>query len=131
MLYFGDFDPSGVEMLKAMKITLETELNIKGIEFKRVALMKEDIFQYSLPHNPDAIKKKDTRTQKHVSMYGNLAVELDALRPDVLTQKIKAAIEDELDVGTFNNEIDIQDTEIDLLNNMHIQIVDYINTKWR
>jgi len=26
LLYFGDFDPSGVEMLKAMEITLREEL---------------------------------------------------------------------------------------------------------
>jgi hypothetical protein len=57
MLYFGDFDPSGVEMLESMKTTLRQELGVADIEFKRVALLKEDIFQYSLPHNPDALKK--------------------------------------------------------------------------
>ncbi len=35
MLYFGDFDPSGLEMLEAMKITLRNELDIDNIEFKR------------------------------------------------------------------------------------------------
>ncbi len=130
MLYFGDFDPSGVEMLKAMKLTLETELNVKDIEFKRVALMKEDIFKYSLPHNPDAIKEKDTRTQKHVSLYGNLAVELDALRPDILTEKIKESIESELDIGTFNKEVEIESSEFDKLSGMRTQIIEYIKDKF-
>lgn len=61
LLYFGDFDPSGMEMLKAMETTLTEELNVEGIAFKRVALQREDIFKYKLPHSPEALKKKDTQ----------------------------------------------------------------------
>ena len=74
MLYFGDFDPSGVEMLNAMKETLEGELDMPGITFKRIALTKNDIFNYHLPHNPDALKKSDTRAKKHLENYCELAV---------------------------------------------------------
>lgn len=104
MLYFGDFDPSGIEMLDAMKTTLEDEMGVVDVEFKRVALLKEDISKYKLPHNPDAIKKQDTRTAKHVSTYGDLAVELDALSPSVLEEKIKKSIEAELDLSSFEYE---------------------------
>jgi len=116
MLYFGDFDPSGVEMMEAMKITLQKELGISGVEFKRVGLLKDDIEKYQLPHNPDALKKTDTRAEKHVKKYGELAVELDALRPDVLEQKIKSAIEAEFDMEAFNREKQIYQNEIDILN---------------
>jgi hypothetical protein len=118
MLYFGDFDPSGMEMLEAMKTTLKDEFGINGIEFKRVALKKEDIFTYKLPHNPDALKKKDTRAKKHVEAYGELAVELDALRPDILEEKIKNGIEVELDIDLFNIEVGIQDEEAHKLKQM-------------
>lgn len=118
MLYFGDFDPSGMEMLEAMKTTLKDEFGINGIEFKRVALKKEDIFTYKLPHNPDALKKKDTRAKKHVEAYGELAVELDALRPDILEGKIKNGIEVELDIDLFNIEVGIQDEEAHKLKQM-------------
>ncbi len=104
MLYFGDFDPSGVEMLKAMKITLEDELGVKGIKFKRIALLKNDIVKYRLPHNPDALKKTDTRAKKHIEAYGEVAVELDALRPDILEGKIKNALEKEIDLKIFKQE---------------------------
>jgi hypothetical protein len=104
MLYFGDFDPSGIEMLDAMKTTLEEEMGVVDVEFKRVALLKGDISKYKLPHNPDAIKKQDTRTAKHVSTYGDLAVELDALPPSVLEEKIKKSIEAELDISSFEYE---------------------------
>jgi len=104
MLYFGDFDPSGVEMLEAMKITLKDELGVNGIRFKRIALLKNDIIKYRLPHNPDALKKTDTRAKKHIEAYGELAVELDALRPDILEGKIKEALEKEITMNMFNKE---------------------------
>lgn len=104
MLYFGDFDPSGVEMLEAMKITLKDELGVNGITFKRIALLKNDIVKYRLPHNPDALKKTDTRAKKHIEAYGELAVELDALRPDILEGKIKEALKKEIDMNIFNKE---------------------------
>lgn len=116
MLYFGDFDPSGVEMLETMEITLQEELGITGIEFKRVGLLKEDIEKYKLPNNPDAIKKTDTRAEKHVQKYGELAVELDALSPDILEHKIQDAIEAEFDMEAFEEEKQVYQTETDTLN---------------
>lgn len=124
MLYFGDFDPSGVEMLTAMKTTLMEELGVNEIEFKRVALLREDIFTYHLPHNPDALKKTDTRAKKHLETYGELAVELDALRPDVLEQKIRTAIEAELDINTFNQEVEKHNEEFDKLNNLKKKVME-------
>lgn len=126
MLYFGDFDPSGVCMLDAMKTTFETELGIQGVEYKRIALHKDDIEKYNLPHDPDALKVKDTRSKKFVAEYGEYAVELDALRPDVLVEKIKDAIEYELDVDAFNYEVDLHNAEIERLNIMKCEVETFI-----
>ncbi len=122
MLYFGDFDPSGVEMLHSMEITLKEELQVKRIKFKRVALLKKDIFQYKLPHNPDALKRTDTRAKKHLKIYGELAVELDALRPDILEKKIKKAIELEVDMKAFGKEREIEKEELLYLKNLKKKI---------
>ena len=118
MLYFGDFDPSGLEMLTSMKITLKEEMNVDNLEFKRIALLKEDIVEYSLPHNPDALKKSDTRAKKHIQAYGELAVELDALSPDILEKKARTAIENELDAELFNTEVELYHSELDKLNEL-------------
>ena len=127
MLYFGDFDPSGVEMLDAMKTTLKRELGVSGIEFKRIALLKDDIFEYHLPHNPNALKKSDTRAKKHVDAYGELAVELDALRPDVLEQKIKDAVKAEItDTVAFNKEVDLYNADIEELEGLKQRISDLV-----
>ncbi len=47
VLYFGDLDPSGVQMLEATIETLEDELDLYGVEFKRIGLNPEHITQYS------------------------------------------------------------------------------------
>jgi hypothetical protein len=126
MLYFGDFDPSGMEMLKAMQTTLEHELDVTNVEFKRIALTKDDIFTYHLPHKPEALKKTDTRAKKHLEAYGELAVELDALSPAVLEAKIKNAIKSELDIEAFNSEIRNYNKEIDLLKNLKEKATEFI-----
>ena len=128
MLYFGDFDPSGMEMLDAMRTTLQDELDVDCVTYKRIALLKEDIFKYKLHHNPDALKKKDTRTEKHIKAYGELAVELDALRPDVLERKIREAIEAELDIGAFNKEVSKYRSELNKINVLKGKVDTFIKT---
>ncbi len=126
LLYFGDFDPSGMEMLESMKITLEHELGVKDVDYKRVALSKEDIYKYNLPHSPEALKKTDSRAAKHLTIHGELAVELDALRPDILTRKIVDSIINEIDIDLYNEEIQEQEVdcqEISLLKNKIMEVV--------
>lgn len=104
MLYFGDFDPSGVEMLEAMKRTLKNELEVRDVIYKRIALSLEDIEKYNLPHDASALKRTDTRSKSYIEKYGEVAVELDALPPDVLVKKIETAIEDCLDMHEFREQ---------------------------
>lgn len=94
ILYFGDFDPSGEDIVRA----LEESLNFFGtsLEIEKVSLTMQDIKQYKLP--PDFTKKRDTRSAAFVEKYGDLAVELDALPLPVLQQNIKESLENELDM---------------------------------
>ena len=126
LLYFGDFDPSGVEMLKAMETTLQDELLVEGILFKRIALLREDIARYRLPHSPEALKRTDTRASKHIAEYGNLAVELDALSPAVLEQKIREAIEGEMDMEALNNERLKEEDDLEELRNLKEAVNEFI-----
>jgi len=112
MLYFGDFDPSGNEMALAMGTTLREEMRVEDLCIKKIALTLGDITKYNLPHDPRALKKKDTRARKHVEQYGLLAVELDALSPDVLEEKIRGAIGAEIDVDLSNREQEIERREL-------------------
>lgn len=113
-LYFGDFDPSGVNMLNAMMKTIEEELGMEGVRFKRIALTPEQIEEHSLPHSPEALKEADTRAKKHIEAFGHLAVELDALSPQVLTDLIHRAIQEEIDIdkALYLQDIEAKDREL-------------------
>ena len=105
ILYFGDLDPSGWEMLPAMLETLQNEMALENlVEGKRCALTLEQVGAYNLPRNPDALKPTDTRAKKYMDRFGNLAVELDALPPATLESLVRGAIESNLDLSKFEAE---------------------------
>ena len=86
VLYFGDFDPSGLDMVR--------DNEEQGImeKFKRIALTREQIERYNLPSVK--VKKTDTRSKKYIAKHGDRCWELDALPPDVLKDLVRDTIED-------------------------------------
>jgi hypothetical protein len=104
LLYFGDFDPCGMKMFDSMQITLIEEMNVTGIDFKRIALVEGDIKKYNLPHDFRAIKPGDTNAKWFIQKYGEHAVELDALKPKALGKIITDAIEAEIDMKLYKKE---------------------------
>ena len=123
VLYFGDLDPSGVQMLEATIETLENELGLWGVEFKRIALNPEHINAYQLPFDPTAAKVTDPRYKKYVKRYGTIAVELDALHPAQLQNMIQEAIEAEVDMSLFHMQCQIEDQDRERLQELrdHMQ----------
>jgi len=115
VLYFGDLDPSGVQMLEATIETLENELGLWGVEFKRIALNPEHIEIYNLPFDPTAAKISDPRYKRYVERYGRIAVELDALHPAQLEKMIRKAIEAEIDMSLFDVQQQIEHRDYDRL----------------
>jgi len=112
ILYFGDLDPSGYEMLPAMMFTLQDEMGLEGwVQGLRCALTPEQVEQHGLPTNPDALKLTDTRAKKYIERFGNLAVELDALRPDALEGLVRGSIESWLDLGRLQADQKAQASE--------------------
>lgn len=113
ILYFGDLDPSGVQMLEATKQTLEDEMDLWGVEYHRIALNPEQINAFNLPHNPTAVKLTDRRCKSYVARFGMVAVELDSLHPATLNDIAVAAIESQFDMSLFKEqqEREFQDRE--------------------
>lgn len=87
-LMFGDFDPSGKDIMRNFGDQLK-EMKVKG-NFKVLALNKEQIDTYNLP--PQPIKEKDARAVKFKEEHGSGVVELDALEPLVLENMIKDSV---------------------------------------
>jgi len=128
VLYFGDLDPSGVQMLEATVETLEDELDLYGVEFKRIGLNPEHIKQYNLPTDPTAAKTTDPRYKKYVERYGKVAVELDALHPANLKDMIRQSIESEIDMDLFDEQQDREGEDEDKLDEIRDKVHDAINS---
>jgi|TARA_Y100000310_G_C20695407_1_gene825336 hypothetical protein len=116
ILYFGDMDPSGYEMLPSMMQTLREDMGCGNeVQEVRCALTPELIQEYSLPHSPEALKWSDSRAQKYVRKFGELAVELDALPPDALEQLVRKSIEEHLDLDILEEQRGEEQVELEEL----------------
>ena len=111
ILYFGDLDPSGWEMLPSMMTTLQDEMGLGDlVGGYRYALTADQVEEYSLPRSLDAIKPGDTLAKKYMQRFGDLAVELDALPPATLEHLVAEAIKANIDMDKFSVE-QIQESE--------------------
>lgn len=117
ILYFGDLDPSGWEMLPAMMRTFRETMDLseQQVISRRCALNLEQVEQYRLPHSIGAVKEGDSRTPKYRQLFGDLAVELDALRPDLLADIVRRTIEQNLDMALFQQQQAAEQRERDEL----------------
>jgi hypothetical protein len=99
LLYLGDHDPSGEDMVRDIRDRL-IMFGIEDITVKKVALTYEQVEEYNPPPNPT--KLSDSRAPAYVSKYGDNSWEVDALPPEVLQQLITSAIEQYADVSMIN-----------------------------
>ena len=98
IFYFGDFDPSGVDIPKA----IERELRELDVEFQFTVggLLENDIVKYKLL--PQVLKEDDPRRPKFQKAHGNYGYELDALDPDELRKRIRDNIESCIDRAAWD-----------------------------
>lgn len=95
ILYFGDYDPSGEDIPRAVKDNL-ARMGC-DVEVKRIALHPDQIRRYHLPSVP--AKASDSRSR---TWGGAGVVELDAVEPRTLTQMCKDAIDEVFDDDLYS-----------------------------
>lgn len=116
ILYFGDHDPSGVDMIRDIRERIQ-EFLINGdydigtygplgdvFLVDSVALNKEQIKRFNLPPNP--AKLNDSRSKKYIQEHGEDSWELDAIKPMELRKIAKEAILKYLDIDLYNEQIE-------------------------
>lgn len=116
VLYLGDFDPSGIDMIRDIEErSLEFLYNCKDLNrrandwgedpmfFQRnnfsivpIALNRQQIAEYNPP--PNVAKTTDSRYSNFASEHGSQSWEVDALRPEVLNSILQEAIESRIDL---------------------------------
>ena len=101
ILYFGDHDPSGLDMIRDIEDRLAQFECCPQVH--RLALTGKQIEKYDPPSNP--AKWKDKRAEKYVAQFGETCWEVDALPPDVLVKILEDSIESLIDRDLYDEVI--------------------------
>lgn len=107
--YFGDLDPSGVDIARNVEERLVEFAPAADITFERVAVNVEQIEMLNLPTRPT--KRTDSRSKGWVGG----SVELDAIPADVLRQMVSDCIVQHVDTRALEVVQVAEDEERELL----------------
>lgn len=115
VLYLGDHDPSGLDMIRDLRKRFLEFFDGMGyddvdFEIRPIALTDKQIKQYNLPPNP--AKMTDPRSPEYVKEFGYSSWEVDALEPEVLDDLLRSNITNLMDMDIYNEVLDEEQVEI-------------------
>lgn len=114
ILYLGDHDPSGLDMIRDINERLyEFEVDP---EVKHIGLTMKQINKYNPPPNPAKIT--DPRAKWYLIEYGKTSWEVDALNPDILHQLVRKNVEELIDINLFKEQIDKEEKDKEKFNKL-------------
>jgi len=111
ILYFGDHDPSGMDMIRDVKERLQ-DFGI-DVDVLPIALTMDQIEEFNPPPNPAKIA--DPRAKWYIEKYGKTSWELDALPPRELIRLAENAVENIIDVDLYNEMLEKEQNDINEL----------------
>lgn len=111
ILYFGDHDPSGLDMIRDIRERLEfmfangdEQPDYDGnFEVIPIGLTMSQIKKYKCPANPT--KLTDSRSDAYIKKFGKTCWEVDALNPEVLTEVVEFNINTQIDVKKYEAQL--------------------------
>ncbi len=110
ILYLGDHDPSGLDMIRDINERISEMLSIDGyagsFKIKPIALTMEQIKTYNPPPNPAKIT--DTRSPQYIAEHGRVSWEVDALPPEALIEILESEIFNLLDVDKYEKRLELE-----------------------
>ena len=112
ILYLGDHDPSGLDMVRDIEERLCLDFRIK-VEVRHIALTSSQIKKYNLPPNP--AKFSDPRAKWYVRKFGKVSWEVDALNPKILNTIVEREIEELIDMKQFRAQLNKEKEHIKVL----------------
>lgn len=107
LLYLGDHDPSGEDMVRDIEHRLDELRAI--VDVSKIAITLEQIERYNPPPNPAKIT--DPRARAYIAEYGEDSWEVDALPPVVLNEVLTEALENLVDRELYDAKIDLEDED--------------------
>jgi hypothetical protein len=113
LYYFGDHDPSGVDITRAVERGIREFAPDADIRFERVAVTPWQIEGLKLPTRPT--KKSDSRSRN----FAGESVEVDAIPAPILRLLVKRCIEGHIDQGALEKTQRVEEAERDTLAMFH------------
>jgi hypothetical protein len=107
--YFGDLDPSGVDIPRVVEAGLRKMAPKADITFERVAVSRDQVEEYGLQTRPT--KKTDTRSKN----FSGESVEVDAIEPDELRRIAGRCITQHLDYDVYDRMLQVEEAERETL----------------
>lgn len=112
ILYFGDHDPSGIDMIRDIRDRLTLMLEKGEYELQAddvmqvipIGLTMTQIKKFKLPPNPT--KLTDSRSEKYIRIYGKTCWEVDALKPQTLTDIVETNILAQIDMELYDEMLE-------------------------
>jgi hypothetical protein len=103
ILYFGDHDPSGIDMTRDITERLSL-FSGYPVQVDRLALNYDQIDALNPPPNP--AKETDSRYQVYLRQFGDTSWELDAIEPRALVEMVEQAVSDLLDDDLWEESVE-------------------------
>jgi len=105
VLYLGDHDPSGLDMVRDIFDRLYEILEVgRCLKVEHIALTWGQIEEYQPPPNP--AKLSDSRAADYIAKHGEESWEVDALPPDTLYNVVHNAIKAYVDPDTLQEVLE-------------------------
>ncbi len=108
LLYLGDHDPSGEDMVRDVRDRL-VKFGVRRLFVTKIALTMDQVEEHSPPPNP--AKLTDSRAAAYVAEHGDSSWEVDALDPETLVDLITSEIETFLDQDVMDKVIEREEEQ--------------------
>jgi len=108
VLYIGDHDPSGEDMVRDVNDRLYM-FGTRELEVRKIALTMAQVEEYDPPPNP--AKLTDSRAAAYIDQHGDSSWEVDALDPETLVRLITDQFDELLDRDMMQEIIDREDSQ--------------------
>lgn len=103
IVHLGDHDPSGIDMSRDLdeRISMFSGEFDASIDFRRIALNRDQIEQQRPPPNP--AKSTDSRFKEYRRLHGDKSWELDALKPTYLAKIVRDTVMEVVDLDLWSD----------------------------
>lgn len=123
ILYLGDHDPSGLDMVRDIQDRLNEFLQYRGdVKVKLIALTMAQVNEYNPPPNPAKIT--DPRARAYIEEHGNVSWEVDALRPEVMIKLVDETVQSYIDLDKMNVIIEKEKKDMEQVEDFANELVE-------